>query len=78
METKTFNLEKIKEFTIPIEELQGKVNLLDEIYKKFVVHKNSIDVSSYNEDFLGQIQDLAGLLNQVKENLFQISIINHG
>jgi len=73
METKMFNLEKIKEITDPIEALQGKVNQLDNVYENFMDNKNSIEAYSYNEETIKQIQNLAGILNEIKENLLKIS-----
>lgn len=73
MELNTFNLEKIKEITNPIEELQGKVNSLEKIYNRFVENKYSIENLSYNEEYLNQIHVLNELLNQVKDDLFKIS-----
>jgi len=73
MEINKFDLEKIKEFTNPIEGLQGKVNQLDNVYQEFMDNKNSIENYSYNEELLKQIHELAGILNEIKENLLKIS-----
>ena len=73
METKIFNLEKIKEITNPIEELQGKANHLEKIHEEFVESTKSIGNLSYKEEYINQIQVLTGILNQIKEDLFKIS-----
>ena len=78
MDTKIFNLEKIREITDPIEGLQGKVNQIDNIYEKFMHNKNSIEAYSYNEETIKQIQNLAGILNEIKESLLKISKDNIG
>jgi hypothetical protein len=73
METKIFNLEKIKEITNPIEELQGKTNHLEKIHEEFVESTKSIGNLSYKEEYINQIQVLTEILNQIKEDLFKIS-----
>ena len=73
MEPTIFNLEKIKEITSPIVGLQGKANFLEKIHEEFVEHEKSITVLSYKEEYLNQIQDLTGILNQIKDDLLKIS-----
>jgi len=73
MDTKIFNLEKIKEITNPVERLQGKANQIDEIYEEFVDNINSIEKSAYNEENLHQIQILKSILDQIKDDLLKIS-----
>lgn len=73
METKIFNLEKIKEIMNPIEGLQGKVNYLEIIHENFVDNKKSIASVFYRGEYLNQIQALTRILNQIKEDLLKIS-----
>ena len=73
MEPTIFNLEKIKEITSPIVGLQGKANFLEKIHEEFVELEKSITVLSYKEEYLNQIQDLTGILNQIKDDLLKIS-----
>ncbi len=73
IENQLFNLEKIKEITNPIDDLQGKINTLDQIYETLLKRKNEIKKETFNDKYYTQIQDLNGLLQNIYEKLIKIS-----
>ncbi|MCP4762367.1 MAG: hypothetical protein GY870_11350, partial [archaeon] len=76
MEKTIFNLEKIKEITNPIEELQGKASFLEKIYEDFMENKKSNNILSNKEENQNQIQELTEILSQIKDDLLEISKTN--
>ncbi len=71
--TQLFNLEKIKKASYPIEELQGKINNLDLIYKNFIENKKKITQSFKGKDFLSNIQKITEYLNEINKKLLKVS-----
>ncbi len=72
-ENQLFNLEKIKEFTLPIEELQVKVNQLREYFS--IYKKNMLFSEKYffDEHFLSQFEDIKRLLEKLNKKLHVVS-----
>jgi len=72
-EEQLFDLDKIKEISSPIEDLQGKINSMEEIYedlnKKTKKVYENIDEQQFVED-LGEIFDK---INEINTNLLKIS-----
>ncbi len=72
-EDQLFNLEKIKEFTIPIEDLQIKVNELSEfssfLKKNLFLRENDF----FGEDFQPQFVDIKQLLERLNKKLYEVS-----
>jgi hypothetical protein len=73
MENQLFNLEKIREFTSPIENLQGKVNQITNIAEKLEAEKRLISQYFYDESFINQLNELTQILNNIYKNLENIS-----
>ena len=72
-----FDLEKIKNLTTPIEELQGNVFELENNYTEYTKYKEKeITVLSFNKDFSNQIQTVAQLLEEISRKLLKISNVN--
>lgn len=72
-ENQLFNLEKIKEFTLPIEELQVKVNQLRE---HFSINKKNMLFSEkyfFDENFMSQFEDIKRLLEKLNKKLLVVS-----
>ncbi|MFX1321491.1 MAG: hypothetical protein ACFFAQ_07600 [Promethearchaeota archaeon] len=68
-----FNLEKIKELTSPIEELQSEINHLNEISKTVIQNKQFLIKQFSNEVILEQIEGITNLLNNLNIKLIEIS-----
>ncbi|MFX0041856.1 MAG: hypothetical protein ACFE8L_02990 [Candidatus Hodarchaeota archaeon] len=71
--TRIFNLEKIKELTSPIEEVQSEINHINEISKIIIQNKQFLIKQSSNDVFLEQIEDITNLLNNLNTKLITIS-----
>jgi len=71
-----FNLEKIKELTNPIEDLQVQLNQLKEGSLKFTNNTQMIEREIKNEIFLSQIATIQDLLQNINNKLNKISKIN--
>jgi len=69
MENQLFNLTKIRELTLPIENLQGKINKITNLVNQFESEKLSVSQYSDNESFLNQITDLTIILESITKNL---------
>lgn len=76
IETQLFNLDKIKEITSPIENLQGKISNLEDIFNKFLEYEDRINQNNTCENFLNQIQAVALLLKDITNELIAISNAN--
>jgi len=73
MENQLFNLEKIREFTSPIENLQGKVNQITNITEKLEAEKRLISQYFDDESFINQLNELTKVLSNIYKNLENIS-----
>ena len=73
MENQLFNLEKIREFTSPIENLQGKVNQITKIAEKLEGEKQLISQYFDDESFSNQLNELTNFLSNIYKNLEKIS-----
>jgi hypothetical protein len=72
-----FNLEKIKELTSPIEELQGYVFELENTFAKFNEYKKKeVSELSFNKDFSNQIQTITQILEDFSTKLIKLSNVN--
>ncbi len=72
MENQLFNLNKIRELTSPIENLQGKVNKIANLVNQFESEKLIVSQYSDNESFLNQITDITIILESINKNLKNI------
>lgn len=68
-----FNLEKIKQLTSPIEELQSAINHLKELSKEAKQKKQYLIKRFSNKKFLDQIEETTNLLNNLNIKLIEIS-----
>ena len=76
-EHQIFDLEKIKDLTNPIEELQGNVFELENNYTKFNEYKNNeISGLSFNKDYTNQIQTITQILEDINRKLIKLSNVN--
>ena len=76
-EHQIFDLEKIKDLTNPIEELQGNVFELENNYTKFNEYKNNeISGLSFNKDYTNQIQTITQILEDINRKLIKLSNLN--
>ncbi len=57
-----FDLEKIKEITSPIEELQGRLFGFEDNIDKFIKYKNDIIKQLHNQELIEQIQTINQIL----------------
>jgi len=71
-----FDLDKIKELTIPIEELQIKINQLNDSSKKITKNIHVIENEFKDEKFLSQIEIIQELLKNINDKLNLVSITN--
>ena len=71
-----FNLEKIKELTSPIEDLQVELNQLNDTSLKITENMQFIEHEFNDKNFLSQIATLKELLQNVNNRLNKISKIN--
>ena len=69
MENQIFNLEKIRELTSPVENLQGKLSQIANIVNKFKSETLIITQYLSNQPLLNQIKDLASILESINKNL---------
>jgi len=72
MENQLFNLSKIRELTIPVENLQGKINKITNLVNQFESEKLIVSQYSDNESFLNQITDITFILESINKNLKNI------
>lgn len=73
MNNQLFNLEKIKELTFPIEDLQAKINELMEFSKIIENNKRSLIQNFTNKKFLAQVEELTEILYDINVMLAKIS-----
>ncbi|MCK4749334.1 MAG: hypothetical protein KAT15_19910 [Bacteroidales bacterium] len=71
-----FDLGKIKELTIPIEELQIKINQLNDSSKKISKNIHVIENEFKDEKFLSQIEIIQELLKNINDKLNLVSKTN--
>ncbi|MFX0083134.1 MAG: hypothetical protein ACFE94_15415 [Candidatus Hodarchaeota archaeon] len=72
-ETQLFNLEKIKDLTSSIDEIQAKIFQLNEDSEKVKTFKQSIIYIFTDKVFLSQINEITHLMNDLKDILEDIS-----
>jgi len=70
-----FNLEKIREITSPIGELQGKLTNLEELFEFFNKNKNSL-TQDFMEEKFNEIQEINNNLTDIYRELVEKTIIN--
>ena len=75
VENQIFNLEKIKEITSPIGELQGKLIIMEELYEFFIENKNVL-TQDFTEEKFNEIQDINNNLTDVYRELVGKTINN--
>jgi len=73
MENQLFNLEKIRDYASPIENLQGKVNQISNIAEKLEVEKRLITQYFDDESFINQLNEITKILSNIYKNLENIS-----
>jgi len=73
MESQVFDLEKIKEITKPIDDLQGKLSSLDRLYEKVFQTKNEIKKDTFTEIYYSQMENLIEILQEIYTKLMKIS-----
>lgn len=73
MENQLFNLEKIRDLTKPLEDLQGKIKKLEDDYIKFENNKNIIIQNLTDNIFLNQVNEIAVILKRLNNELIKIS-----
>ena len=72
-----FDLEKIKDLTSPIAELQGNVFELEHNYTKFNEYKKTeISDLSWSQEFSNQIQTITQLFEDINKKLIKLSNVN--
>jgi len=75
VDNQIFNLEKIKEITSPIEELQGKLYNLKELYEFFNENKNAL-TQDFTEIKFNEIHNINNKLKDIYRELYGKTIIN--
>ncbi|MFW9972370.1 MAG: hypothetical protein ACFFDF_19445, partial [Candidatus Odinarchaeota archaeon] len=71
-----FNLEKIKELTNPIEDLQVELNQLSENYLKISKNLQILEHEISNENFISQLAIIKDLTQNLNNKLNKISTTN--
>jgi len=69
----SFNLEKIQEITSPIEEFEGKIKSLEEIFERSIKTKIKITKKFQDSPLLDQIQVISQSFNDLYTNLIKFS-----
>lgn len=76
LESNIYNLEKIKDITSPIEELQGKISTLESIYEIYNKNYDSF-VKEYGDDpLVTQLNDITQILRDINMSLLKYSTGN--
>jgi len=75
-EEQLFNLEKIKEISLPLEVLQGNINSMEESYKKF--EKETKEIIKFIEEngYIDQLNEIFSIITILNKNLKEISSEN--
>ncbi|MFX1587646.1 MAG: hypothetical protein ACFFC1_05800 [Promethearchaeota archaeon] len=73
MNSTLFDLDKIKELTLPIEDLQAKINKLNDLKKILVQDKDNFIESINDSDIKNQYQDLIINIENLYNQLFKVS-----
>ncbi|MFX1314932.1 MAG: hypothetical protein ACFE9T_03650 [Promethearchaeota archaeon] len=73
IENQVFDLEKIKQLTSPIDNLQSKINYLNELSKRVIKKKQSFNKQLFNKEFLEQVEEIMNLLTNLNTQLIKIS-----
>jgi len=71
--TQSFNLEKIKELTSSIEDLQGKINQLNEISANITRSKLNLNLTFTESESSPELESLFKLLDKISSNLTEIT-----
>jgi len=69
----TFNLEKIKEFSLPIEKLQVNLSQMSEESRNINILYQNIENNFSNRIFVSQIKEIKEILSSINKNLILIS-----
>ena len=69
----TFNLEKIKEFSFPIEKLQVNLSQMSEESRNINILCQNIENNFNNRIFVSQIKEIKEILSSINKNLIIIS-----
>ena len=69
----SFNLEKIQEITSPIEEFEGKIKSLEEIFERSIKTKIKITKKFQDSTLLDKIQVISQSFNDLYTNLIEFS-----
>ncbi|MGB5912900.1 MAG: hypothetical protein WBH31_17050 [Promethearchaeia archaeon] len=73
MNSTLFDLDKIKELTLPIEDLQAKIKKLNDLKKILVQDKDNLIESVNDNELLNQYQDLIVNIEKLHNQLIKIS-----
>ncbi|MFX0025348.1 MAG: hypothetical protein ACFE8M_02960 [Candidatus Hermodarchaeota archaeon] len=73
MNTTLFNLDKIKELTLPIEDLQAKINKLNNLKNKLIQDKDKLIEYINKSDIVNQFQNLIVNIENLHNQLIKIS-----
>ncbi|MFX1410983.1 MAG: hypothetical protein ACFFA6_11560 [Promethearchaeota archaeon] len=73
IENQVFDLEKIKELTSPIDDLQSEINHLNELSKRVIQKKQSLFKQYFNKEFLEQVEEITNLFTHLNIQLIKIS-----
>ncbi|MBY8981519.1 MAG: hypothetical protein KGD57_01100, partial [Candidatus Lokiarchaeota archaeon] len=72
MESKIFNLDYIKKYFNPTEELQGKLNFLDSFYSQYVELSDNIETYIDNEELITKIREISLNIKNLNQKLVKI------
>ncbi len=72
METSKFDLDKIKELTHPISELQDISNNINTSFSSLIVNENTLEGLSINPDTITQYKDILKIVKDINQNLTRI------
>ncbi len=73
MNSTLFNLDKIKELTSPLEDLQTKINKLNDLKKKLVQDKDNLIESINDNNVINQYQDIIVNIENLHNQLIKVS-----
>jgi hypothetical protein len=71
-----FNLEKIKELTSPIEDLQIELNQINDTSSKITKNMQHLEQESYDKEIISQITIIKDLLESIEKKIDEISNTN--
>lgn len=76
LKTSSFNLEKIQEITVPIEEFEGKIKSLEDIFERFIKTKIKVTKKLQDSILIGKIHGISQSFNNLYTNLKEFSYEN--